>query len=720
MAGSVATTMASRRGVRLGRILAATALLLSFAVAAWPAEPEDLFALDLADLARVRVRTASRGEDTALTAPAAITVFSAEQLRAAGVRTVFELLELVPGYTGLHGINSGRAMVVRGLAADNGVLVLLDGMPVNDAFTGNYPLFDQPVADFDRIEVVRGPGSALYGGNALVGVINLISHPPQAGNRRGEFIVGAGTENGREAYLRVAGTPNDDWPDLTISAGVSSRETDGEALELFRDRLYTPQPGNFLPPLSNPTLTSTERREAMQVRSGFFNADYAAWRLRYSYVRVESMPLFSIRGVVTEPGDTEHIEALNALRLSWQGGRWHDWQFSPTAYYALHQSRVLGDSEPPQIWADENQDGLNELFLSGIIESFLHDSENRGIELAVNGQLTATQALSLALIHDETELTYARKFANVTLRARAPVPVFPVQDMTDEFIDSDITRRQQAALLEYRWRGAAGLSITAGMRASQYSDFGATSNPRLALVYDHDQRWYGKLLYGEAFVPPSFVQLYDRTPVLTEHRVRGNSELNASEIKTSELQFGYRADDRWLAALTLFRNQTENEIFFDSSQTIQRWRNLGARQAHGVELEFERYWRNDWQLRANYAYQHTDGADTGLVAGIHPPHRANLIVDWRGAQGWNAQARLRYYSSTEREPSDLRPGLDAKSYLDLQLSQQLLQPGLRVALTIANAMDTDGRDETAQADGIVDDIPRAGRSFWLQFGYRWP
>lgn len=683
-------------------------------------EEPDLFDMELGDLGKIKVTTASKGDDTLITAPAAITVFNAEQIRLAGARSVFEVLEWAPGFTGLHGFNSTRSMVVRGISADNGVLVLMDGTPVNDAFSGNYALFEQPVQDFERIEIVRGPGSALYGGNALIGVINLITRQVPAQSRFVTASAGAGNHQAREGSVRLGLSDLDLMPGLRILAGMSTRESDGENTYLFRDRIYTPQPAQYLPPLTNPSLTPTTRQEHLQASSAYVSADYEDLRIRYNYARVESTPFFSVRGLVTDPGDTLRVDALNSLRLDLPYSMNDRWRITPKIYASLSQSRFLGDSEPPQIWADDNQDGLNESFLSGIIESYLHDTSNRGAEIQLDGKLSDNHAMTFSVIYDVTHLSDAQKLTNASRIGRSPIPVYPVQDMTQEFIATQIERTLRAALLEYRWHVFSPLTITAGVRASAYSDFGNTTNPRFAAVYQFSEQWYGKLLYGEAFVPPSFVQLFDRTPATSQFRVRGNPDLHASEIRTEELVLGYQSFENWSSSITLFDNRTRNEIFYDSTPAIERWLNSGARQARGIEWEYDRSWRKDLHFGLNVSQQKTEGEDVGLAADIHPHTRANLFFNYGMAQGSSFQATMRYYSATQREEFDTRPGIAQKTYLDMNYQFPEWVARMDMSLTLTNALDRDGQDETARADGIVDDIPRAGRGLWLAVGYRWP
>ncbi|MHB8872873.1 MAG: TonB-dependent receptor domain-containing protein [Myxococcaceae bacterium] len=144
------------------------------------------------------VVTASRRAQSTLEAPNATTVITAEELRLSGATTLPELLRRVPGAEVMTlGVDSANVSF-RGFnqRIANKVLVLLDGRPEYQDFLGItlWPALPVGLEEIERIEVIRGPGSALYGANAMLGVVNIITRSPGTGPRA-ELTVRGGSGN---------------------------------------------------------------------------------------------------------------------------------------------------------------------------------------------------------------------------------------------------------------------------------------------------------------------------------------------------------------------------------------------------------------------------------------------------------------------------------------------------------------------------------------------
>ena len=678
-------------------------------------EELDLFALDIAELAKIKISSAAKTSDTIADAPASITVISKEQIQRSGKRRWFEILEQVAGWTGLNGIHSSRSFVVRGVYTENGVLVLIDGTPVNDPFSGRFDLFDLPLSLVERIEVVRGPGSAMFGGNALIAVINVITQTGKT-DRPVRAAMALGSEHYRAVDAKVQFN-EDDWQ-LRWSAGISVSAEDGGEREIKQDRLFSATPGRYLPPLANPTLTPTSRRENLHTLSAFSHLNWQHWEANYFYGRSETTPLLSSRGVVVEQDESLRVDALNLLTLRDLQWQHENWSITPKLYYRLDQNKSLGDSEPPQILGDDNQDGLNETFPSGIIESMEHDTRQYGADLQWTFALSDEQKMNIGLSRDIAKLSHAKKFSNASFNSRAAIAVFPVADLSSEFIVEDIERRSNALALEHRWSFDADWALTSSIRYNAFSDFGDASSPRIGLNYTPGDAWYHKWLYATAFLPPAFNQLFDRTPTLTQFRRRGNSALKASEISSYEWIVGRELRNAWRSEFSLSYNETENEIFFNRQAGIERWQNGASRKTTAAEATLLIPLSKTMQLDLQYAYQNSTGIDNGIAADIHPHHRAGLKALWR-SRHWQANLALQYYSRAIREPNDQRDDLAAKVYVDFTGSRHDWLGLVNVHFSINNLFDERGNDEINAAEGLRDDVPRAGRSLWLKLEKAW-
>lgn len=171
------------------------------------------------------VVTATKTEKNLEDAPGSITVISNEELELRNIKTVDEALSEIPGVFAKRNkglMDSTSSVRLRGFKGDQYTLILLDSQPLNDAYTGGVEWGMLPVDNIERIEVIRGAASALYGGNAMGGVINIITKTPEKLEIRASG--GLGTHDTRR-YRFGFGTRFLDKFSLRI--GYEEESTDG-------------------------------------------------------------------------------------------------------------------------------------------------------------------------------------------------------------------------------------------------------------------------------------------------------------------------------------------------------------------------------------------------------------------------------------------------------------------------------------------------------------
>jgi outer membrane receptor for ferrienterochelin and colicin len=151
--------------------------------------PKDLLSLDLESLLDVQVVTASKFSESQQDAPSVISVVNQDELRRFGGATLKEVLERVPDLASTTAYFTDRSMIAaRGDQTKiNGghVLILINGRPTREVLEGGLVsdlLESFPLNVLERIEVIKGPGSVLYGSNAFSAVVNLIT---RSANRMG-------------------------------------------------------------------------------------------------------------------------------------------------------------------------------------------------------------------------------------------------------------------------------------------------------------------------------------------------------------------------------------------------------------------------------------------------------------------------------------------------------------------------------------------------------
>ncbi|WP_439861485.1 TonB-dependent vitamin B12 receptor [Pseudomonas sp. MBLB4136] len=168
--------------------------------------------------------TASRTAQTAEQSLAAVTVFDRAQIEQSQATSVPELLKRVPGVSFANNGGPGKntSLFMRGSESDH-VLVLIDGIKVGSVTSGGTALQDLPLELIERIEVVRGPRSSLYGSEAIGGVIQIFTRKGGSGAAKPFFSAGYGTHDSYSGSAGVAGGAGAGW----YSLGVSGIDTDG-------------------------------------------------------------------------------------------------------------------------------------------------------------------------------------------------------------------------------------------------------------------------------------------------------------------------------------------------------------------------------------------------------------------------------------------------------------------------------------------------------------
>ena len=173
----------------------------------------DFFSMSLEDLMNVEVGVASRKESTSRESPGIVTVITREEIQKSGARDLVDILRLVPGFDVGFDVSGAYGIGIRGLWANEGkVLVLMDGVELNDDLYSGFQYGHHiPVDIIDRIEIMRGTGSAMYGEAAELGVISIITRAPKKENdifvsttysRMGEIV-------GRQGVTGFYGTKKD-------------------------------------------------------------------------------------------------------------------------------------------------------------------------------------------------------------------------------------------------------------------------------------------------------------------------------------------------------------------------------------------------------------------------------------------------------------------------------------------------------------------------------
>lgn len=658
-------------------------------------------------------------------APAAATVITADDIRRMGAVDLNQVLETVPGlHVGLSSLRFSPVYSIRGIHTDKNpqVLVLVNGTPITQSFLGDRGVnFNMPVESVSRIEVIRGPGSAVYGADAFSGVIDIITKSGQ--DYQGvETGIRAGSFDTVATWGMYGGRINDIDVSLSIEGsttnGDSGRTASSDAQSVF-DQLFattaSQAPGSF--------STGADRVDTrIELTTQNWFTRFWNWRLIDQGVGP---------GLTQSLDPKGHAEADNYLI---EVGL-HEQQIADhwTAEARISYMDINSQSEQTlfpagtvlPIGSDGNINLVSPVqpvaFTDGLIGNPEVYEQHLRLDSAAlyRGLRDHTWRIGAGLYYSELSSKETKNFGpgviDGTLTpingALTSVTNTPYNFMPDE------SRTVQYLSLQDQWNFAPDWNLTTGVRYDHYSDFGSTVNPRLALVWNTRQDLTTKLLYGRAFRAPSFAELFTiNNPV-----VIGNPDLDPETINTYELAFDYHPTFDTRIGLSLFKYKIEDLIRFvpDNTGASATAANTAGQDGHGFELELDSKLTAALDLRTYYAFQDSTDLSTHSQAAFSPKHQAYMQLRWRPIELWDISTQVKWIGERTREPTDPRDALDSYTQVNAAITRTSIGGTWSLQLSALNLFDTDALEPSPAEPGVPagslmpGDYPLAGRALYL-------
>jgi iron complex outermembrane receptor protein len=555
-------------GGRVPRALAVSSMLvLVLALAAPPvvraasqapvgARPDtlDLAALSLDQLMNVEVQAvhgASRYTQRSLDAPTRVTVLTSDDIRDHGYRTLAEALRGVAGlfvsydhtydYLGMRGLGHVDDYNAR-------VLVLVDEHRTNDnIFEGaligeDFPLDLEQV---DRIEVIRGPSSALYGSNAVLGVVNVVTRQARQANGLRVSADGGelGSRGGRLSWSRsLAGRG-------TMQVSASGFATNGVP------RLYLPE---FDTPETNRgvavNLDGEDRRRF------FTQLTFGDFRFQGVYGRRHKVvPTASFGTVFDAPGfwttDTREWADLG-------------WRHAFASRLELNVRAYLDDYDYEGSYpSDRSGTGSGPITM------------NRDLVL---GRWAGVEVSAHRTLFGPDDFVAGAEYRNNLNQDQRNWDVSPYQTYYSDRHQSSVWAVYAEDAIEVTNR----LRLTAGLRHDDYSSFGGSSHPRVGLIWSLQERTTFKLIYGSAFRVPTSYEVY-----LWGSGEAANRTVRPETFRTGEAVLESYFGGHYHASASGFVFRGDGFIQDNVVDGVDAFRNSGDVDGTGVEVECSGRWR---------------------------------------------------------------------------------------------------------------------------------
>lgn len=623
--------------------------------------------MSLEDLMNTRIETvsgASRFEQKVREAPSSVSLVTSDDIKKFGYRTLADVLRNVRGFYVTNDRNYSY-VGARGFGRtgdyNSRIIILIDGHRLNDNVYDQVLVgteFPVDIDLIDRIEIIRGPSSSLYGNNAFFGVINIFTKKGQdylgaeasaaAGGRssysgrisygqevRGVDFLASGTfyssQGNRRLYYQEYDSP------LT-NHGIADKRDSDRSGSLFGKVMYDD--------LSVTALSSSRRKE---VPTGSFGTDFNSPNnrttesagyldLRYERalgqdVKAVARLFYDYRGYV---GKYDYAGVVNRDRSK---GQWFGTEWQITATIAKMHRVVAGIEYRKNIRQDQKS----------------HDEDPYSLKLDAHASSNVWSA----------------------------------------YLQDEIT-------LSDRWK----LSI--GARYDYQDNFAGNLNPRAGLIFLPTQTSALKLLYGTAFRAPNAFELYYAVPGIGGSK--GNADLKPEKMQMLELVYEQALSDAVHISAGAFAYRVRNLLTqeFDPADGLLVYRNARGLKGRGLEAEIDARWDSGVRSRLAYTLQRVRDDETAQVPQNSPLHmiKGDLSIPvWKNKVFWSMNAN---FMSSRRTHTGEKT--DTAFTLDTTLFAQRLLPGLECSASIYNVLNRKFSDPVGE-ELLQDRIQQDGRNF---------
>lgn len=663
------------------------------------------------------VSIATGSEQLLSRAPAVASVITEKDIARIGATDLNEILETVPG---LHVSVSSQAynpiFQIRGIHSEFNpqVLMLINGIRVTNVFAGNRSIVwgGMPVNNIARVEVIRGPGSAVYGADAFAGVINIITKTASdmdgldIGFRAGEFAL-------KEGWLQYGGNLDELEVAFSFQAGDTNgqRRTVGADAQSFFDQSFG----------TNASLAPGPVNVGRRYVDTRLDLTFQNWQLRVGFQGRDRVGAGVGGGAQALDPVGESTSTRFNTDLTYQNtDAFKDWDI--TAQLSFFDVGNESDLRlfPPGSAFPDNMNVLR-MFPNGVIGN--PDSFERHYRASLSGLYHGFRGHQLRVdagfrFEDLYKIKETKNFDQP-----GPFPIPLPGGLTDVSKTAPFLTPQNRKVVyvfaQDEWNFSPDWTLTAGLRYDHYSDFGSTVNPRVALVWQTSYNLTSKLLYGRAFRAPSFTEQFSvNNPV-----AQGNANLDPETINTVELAFDYQATSDLHTNLNVFWYEYEDIIRLLPMSQGNQFQNAGDQYGYGLELEAQWKVFRDLQLQANYALQISTDDTTDQDVGFAPTHQLYGRADWQFWPSWNLDVQANWVADRKRPPMDLRTQVENYVTLDMTLRGENIFHNWGVSASVRNLFNTNALEPSQpfpnpNSSLIPGDLPLAGRSFYFELRYR--
>ena len=635
---------------------------------------EKIFSMTLEELLQVPITGSTLTEESLLSVPSAVTVYSHQEIQRLGVDYLDELANLVPGFQSYRSAQSplqnpisSRGRLISLEASE--LLVMIDGQRVDGPRSNGItvPLPKISLDYIERVEFIRGPGSAIYGSNAMMGIINIISR-----KNVNSIQLAAGSFNSKKLNLLFSHESGD----FQFDGFLQSQQDDGEDY-LLADTFSDNQ---------------IETDDPRKIDDIILKINYQKTNLNIQQHQFESENFYELDGISN--GFNERNGSISSIALK-QDFTWQKVDSWLQVDYRETNIKLAGQLTPiGELTSVSDPSSSDALYVVAHFEGYAETHVQWHNSFSLSAWPASNIQFGFEYRYVDAPGTVAKNNFDIEDLATANFPIdyygeLLATTLIQEKSDRNITGQYFQLQHEITKRS----QLTFGLRHDDFNNLGSRLTPRLGLVHSINDQHQIKLLYGEAYRVPSESELFlKNNPVLL-----GNPDLKAESVQTVDLIWMGHWFNR---AITLgyFENHFTDAIIQTPSELgIPRFENVNQDPSKGIELEYSEQINSAVLIKATYTHI-TDKPDINFreaaqlgsltVNFQHSEYNANLVATWhdeRELAATDAQSQriklasnwLWFAKFSIQHNQQLQSFLQVKNPTDKQYSS----PSLGAALT---------------------------------------
>ncbi len=608
--------------------------------------------------------------------PSVVSILTAEDIRLFGWRTLGDALRSLQGlnvtddhtyaYAGIRGVSPPGDYRPR-------MQMLIDGMSVNENIYASVPVdsaFPLDIALIERIEVIRGPSASVYGGDAMFGVINIVT---RSGHSLGGVESSLSLGSGAQRRLRASWGGKLAGNDTLIS--LTGFDADGRSLA------FDDVNGDG----SRRTLHGIDGESGGQF---FFKTRGEDWNL--SLVHARRQRIVTTASYDTIADDRGHVETDRYTLIDL--GK--DWKLNATN--TLHQRLYFGDygydGEFPYDYSTGSIPDPRVINIDRVRGSWW-GIENRLVNTAFDGQRW-TLAVEYRANIRQNQMNYDRGYGCYDYAAT------PCLD--DRQHSHQITLMAQD---EIQLGNATHLTV--GLRYDNLGHLGSFWSPRLGITHDAGRAGLFKVLYGTAFRSPT---VYERA-YITPSWSYGNPNVDPEKLQSLELAWEKRLGPMARLTATVYHLHVDRMITVDDAGLAI---NGSTSKGNGLEVEYEQRWHNGARLRGGFSIQYAGDEKQRFDNSPRQMAKLNLVLP-TGLPQLTAALEGQWISSRLANQGANRVGAYALANVNLRYAP--VGQSWEASLGVHNLFDQ-RHDDPVAMDEVMGvsrwRMPQIGRSVLLQ------